>query len=271
MGDRRCRHREWEGCRWDWGCQWRNAPDQVRGFPRYSCVRQARVHSASQETGGNAAVEGDREAQFVPGRRIHQGGSDAEFDAAIDKDGANRTVAVLGDDFREHFLLGRGLAVEGGILGRPARRDGPSAGARLATGRASSSSIRSAAPIRFSARSSSKGRRRREARVRPPLSLAWRAGEAEQTVDDEDGDQRGIGGAEDARGEGVPGDIIGVVFLAQCLDEVPAVGEQGAEETQDLAGSRGVRGARTRPDRDRGVWARLRRWGRRTWRALEHK
>src|SRR5271156_5099611 len=45
------------------------------------------------------------------------------------------------------------------------------------------------------------------------LSVAWRAVAREQTADDGDGDQGGIGGAEDARDEAIPGDIVGVALL----------------------------------------------------------
>ena len=54
---------------------------------------------------------------------------------------------------------------------------------------------------------------------------------AEQTMDDGDGDLGGIGGAEDPREDGIPGEIIGVAFLAQYLDDAFAVGEEDVADT----------------------------------------
>jgi len=132
--------------------------------------------------------------------------------------------------------LGRGQAV----IGRPARRDGPSGGVRLATTR---SPVRRAAQplppglgLLRSPSPQAEGERTGEAAAEPGLER----GEAEQTADDEDGDQHGMGGAEEARDEGVPGDIGGVVFLAQWRNEVPAVDEEGAEEVEDLGEASGV-------------------------------
>jgi hypothetical protein len=225
--------------------------ERVRGFrPYVSCARQA--IGIGQERGGIAAVEGDGEAQFFPSRGIHQGGDDGEIEADIEEDGADRAVAVLGDDFRAHLLLGRGLAVVGGVPGQPVRRECRFGGARAAWARPS--------PLAAIPQSRNPGQAAVvAARPPPPIPLPqgegekWGAttGEAaaepglerpgtEQTAENDDGDHRGIDGAEDGRKEGVPGEIIGVVFLAQFLDEVAAVGEQGAEEVEDLAGADGV-------------------------------
>jgi hypothetical protein len=63
----------------------------------------------------------------------------------------------------------------------------------------------------------------------------------EQTADHEDGDQGGIGGVEDAGEDGKPGEDLGVVGVAQRLDDVLAVSDQGVEEAEDVAGA-GARG-----------------------------
>jgi hypothetical protein len=153
----------------------------------------------------------------------------------MSRDGADRAAVVLGGDFREHFLLGRGQMVEGGNLGRPAWRDGPSGGARLATARPPPpvDPRRGSLPQREGQKGiAATG----EAAAEPGLER----GGAEETADDEHGDQRGIGGAEDAREEGIPGEVIGVLLLAQCLDEISAVGDKGMEEAEDLADASGV-------------------------------
>ena len=182
-------------------------------------------------------MEGDSEAKFVPGGGIHLLGHDAEIAADVEEDGADRTVSVLGDDFGVHLLLGRGRTVEGLIAGRPTRRDGPYGGVPLARGRAPDGSP--AEPPPPSPLPQGEGEKcagRSEAVAEPGLER----GDAEQAANDEDGDQRGIGGAEDAGGEGIPGEIIGVVFPAQGFDEVSTVGEESAKETEDVADARGV-------------------------------
>jgi len=65
--------------------------------------------------------------------------------------------------------------------------------------------------------------------------LGLESGGAEQAAYDQNGDQCGIGGAEDPGEEGIPGEVIGVVFLTQCLDEVPAVGDESVEGVEDVA------------------------------------
>src|SRR5271163_3994696 len=69
------------------------------------------------ERGETAAVQGESEAQFFPRRRIHLTGHDAEIEADVDEDGADRAAAVVGEGF-----LGRGCAGEGRIPRRPGRR-----------------------------------------------------------------------------------------------------------------------------------------------------
>ena len=177
-------------------------------------------------------MEGNSEAQFTPCGGIHQGGHNAEIKADIEEDGADRAVMVLGGDFREHFFLGGGQTVERGNLGRPAGRDGPSGGARLARSRPPTATDSLRDPILWQG----EGEKGGDAPAEPGLER----GGAEQAADDEDGDQGGIGGAEGAREEGIAGKIIGVVFLAQCLDEVPAVGDEGVEEAEDPTSAGGV-------------------------------
>jgi len=65
-------------------------------------------------------------------------------------------------------------------------------------------------------------------------------GGAEQTAHHEDGDQGWIGRAEDAGEDGIPGDVIGVALLTQCLDDVFAVGDGGVEEAEDVADAAGA-------------------------------
>jgi hypothetical protein len=45
----------------------------------------------------------------------------------------------------------------------------------------------------------------------------------------------------------------GFVFLAQCLDEIPAEGDQGAEQAEDLADASGI-GVRGHGPTGIGVW-----------------
>jgi hypothetical protein len=77
------------------------------------------------EVGEIAAVEGESLAQLVPRRRIHLAGYDAEIEADIDEDSADRTVPDLGDD-----LLGGGRQAR--VVGQ---RCGWFGGARLALAR----------------------------------------------------------------------------------------------------------------------------------------
>jgi hypothetical protein len=204
-------------------------------FPPYTSFSQA--IGVGQERGGIAAVKGDGETQFVPYGMIHQAGYDGEIKAYIQEDGADRAILVRGGNFRVHF--------EGVILGRPARRDGPTGGARTAWAeRAGPNHSSPGSIIR-----QGEGAKGEDALAQPGLER----GGAEQATGDDDDDQGGIGGAENCREEGVPGEIIGVVFLAQLLDEVPAVGDQGAEEVEDLAGGDGVR-ARGPGPMGTGIW-----------------
>ena len=75
-----------------------------------------------------AVVIRDGAAQFLVRGRIHLGGHDAEIEADIDEDGADRTATVLGGD-----LLEGGRGVEGGSMSRVVQAGGRLlAGARLA-------------------------------------------------------------------------------------------------------------------------------------------
>jgi len=77
-------------------------------FPLCGARGIGRVHTAGLERGGIATVEGDGEAKVVPGGWVHQGGREAEIEADVEKNGAERAVAILLDEFGEHFLLGPG-------------------------------------------------------------------------------------------------------------------------------------------------------------------
>ena len=194
------------------------------------------IRGAGGESGRVTAVAGQIVDQLAPGRWLHQGRDDAEVEADIKEDGGDLAVAVPLDDFREDFLLGRGLATEGGLPGRPARRDGRSGGVRLATARPPSAIDPLRGPIIAQGEAEKRVAGTGEAAAEPALER----GEAEQTAGDDDSDQGGIGGAEDGREEGIPGQNFWVVVLAQCLDEVAAVGEERAEEAEDVADAGGV-------------------------------
>jgi hypothetical protein len=60
---------------------------------------------------GVGAVLGDGVAEFFPDGGGHLGRDDAEIDADVEEDGADRTAFVLGEDVGECFFLGRGRAV----------------------------------------------------------------------------------------------------------------------------------------------------------------
>jgi len=82
-------------------------------------------HAKSAEA---AAVIHDSVAQFLAGVTIHLGGHDAEIEADIDEDGADRATTVLGGD-----LLEGGRGVEGGSTDRVVQAGAQLfAGARLA-------------------------------------------------------------------------------------------------------------------------------------------
>src|SRR5271170_5951842 len=87
------------------------------------------VAQAAYEKSANvAAVIDDGAAQFVLRGTIHLRGHDAEIEADIDEDGADRAAAVLRGD-----LLERGRAFEGGITSRVMQAGGRLfAGVRLA-------------------------------------------------------------------------------------------------------------------------------------------
>jgi hypothetical protein len=64
----------------------------------------------------------------------------------------------------------------------------------------------------------------------------FEGGGAEQTAGDAGGDQRDVAGAEDAGDEGEAREEIGVrSVLLEGVGEVPAVGDERAEEAEDLA------------------------------------
>jgi len=215
-------------------------PDQARGFrpyvPDVGCGGRGgigKVQVAGFERGGVGAVEGDGAAKFVPGGGVHLLGDDAKIDADVEEDGADLAVAVLGDDLGVHLLLGGGEAVEGGIVGRPTRWDGPPSGNAR---RAWAGPTPPGPGLLRSRIRQEEGGQRREPSAQPGL----KRGGAEQTADHVDGDEGGIGGVEDPGEDGKPGESVGVVGLAQRLDDVSAVGDQGVEEAEDPAGASGV-------------------------------
>ncbi len=111
------------------------------------------------------------EVKFVPRHAIHLSRHDAEIEADVDEDGADRAAAVLGDDF-----LGRGQTGKGRILGRPGGRGG----VRLAFG------------------GQAEGQRLEVPAAAGALAEpGFERGGAEQAACDAGEDQREIGGAED--------------------------------------------------------------------------
>ena len=222
------------GGRRPWGiCDGRGAGGGVRfAFLRYGGRGGiGKVQVAGLERGGVGAVEGDGAAKFVPGGGVHPGGDNAEIDADVEEDGADLAVAVLGCDLGVHLLLGGG-GVEGVITGRPARWDGPPfSDPRPAWAGAD----RPVDPCRGLVLLHVEGKE--GSALAEPCP---EGGEAEQAANHVNGGQRGIGGVEDPGEGGKPGEKLGVVFLTQCPDEVPAVGEESLEEAENSGGGGGI-------------------------------
>ena len=160
-----------------------------------------------------AAVQGESAAQFVPGGRVHLPGYDAEIEADIDEDGADRAVTVVGGD-----LLERGPVVR--IQDRGARLSG---GARLACGgRAEGTGLDVAAA---------------GGAVLEPL---FERGGSEKAAGDAGEHQGNIPAAEDCGEEAEEGEEVrhgGV--LVEGVGEILAVGDERADDAEDLADARG--------------------------------
>ena len=95
--------RELSGGRWPGGID-----DGSDGIPPDGGVGVGigSLHVADRERAGVGAVLGDGAADFLPDGGWHLGGNDAEIDADVEEDGADRTVFVLGEDVGECFFLG---------------------------------------------------------------------------------------------------------------------------------------------------------------------
>jgi hypothetical protein len=163
-----------------------------------------------------AAVEDESADQFIPCFEIHLLGDDAEVEADVDEHGADRAAAVLGGNF-----LGRGQADERGALGRAALA-GRFGDARVAWGgRADADRLLVATG----------------GEAEKP---GFERGGAEQTTVDAGEDQGNIAGAEDAGNEGETGEGFRVVgVLLEEVGEVAAVGDERADEAENLADARG--------------------------------
>jgi len=162
------------------------------------------------------AVQDEGEAQLGLRRMIHLRGHDAEIEADVDQDGADRAAAVLGDDF-----LGRGQEVEVWILDQPPERYEGRFGVALFAFCGLADGCRPEVPAAGVA----------------PAEQRFEGCGAEQPAGDAGEDQREIGGAEDADDEGEAGEEMGVGgVLTQGVGESLAVCDERADQAEDLAG-----------------------------------
>jgi len=162
-----------------------------------------------------AAVEDEIADQFFPGVAVHLLGDDAEIEADIDQEGADRAVADVGSDLLRGGEAGEGLEWS----------------ARLAVGCGAGLARGGRAEVPRSKVAASGG-----AAEEP----GFERGGAEQTTVDAGEDQGDIAGAEDAGDEGEAGEGFRVVgVLLEEVGEVPAVGDERADEAEELADARG--------------------------------
>jgi len=149
-------------------------------------------------------------------RSIHLIGHDAEIEADIDEDGADRAATVLGGNLLERGRVGVTRVVPPG---------GRSGDARLARGQG-------AVVRRLLLQIVAAGGEAAE-----PF---FEGGGAEQAARDAGEDQREIVGAEAHCEEGEAGEDLRVGdVLAQRVDEIPAVGDKRVKDAKDLADARG--------------------------------
>ena len=166
-------------------------------------------------------MEGERAAQLVPRRPIHLVRDDAEVEADVDEHGTDRASAVMVGDLPEG-----GQASGAQILVLPAGRGGRFGGERF--GWRLGVVVRRVLPQVVAAGGG-------------PAEPCFERRGAKQAACDAGEDLREVAGAEDDREKGEAGEDLRVGgVLAQRLREIPAVGDERADEAEDRTDARGL-------------------------------